>query len=384
MDSPVSIRGAMRQLAQDHSLVVETARRDLEAASLRLAFASGDEALDPTTARDEFVAVAHDCMHAITTLLQILDAPRSIYYESLDREACNGAHDDAAVRFCSIMHNSCQYITAADRQMLLTRQAITEYSAISPEIVNGQLAVMTADLLESARRLTQLASALTAIGCDDSRDEIASPTARELATAIIISFERFAMKLDAEAEASKYRLRMNGIVNEIVPRFKRSLTKRGDQGEVLTGKEVLITVCIRAASDEVWRDGTQLRIPSSFFDGLDNAIGNSHKYAGSGGGARINVDVWIERDGRLTATVADNGFGMPEAAARRLYRKRMTSTSGGTGSGSYDCAQRIRKAGGDIRVSRNAVRPTVANNFDHGVSTIITLPAEAVVSPRKG
>ncbi len=372
---PSPLKLFIRELARDRGLEVRECQKILEGFAAQQDKARAIITTNPRAASCRLVAVAQGCATQISVMLEIWETALKAYDENDSALQVSGS-DSVAGRFRDLCHTHGRFIKETRQLVPRIASALIDYSMLDSTVANQMIAMMADDLCQRARILCQVTTAFLSIADDfddGQTDDILALKKSLIATTLIASFERFAVKLDQEAEADKARLRLNGLVNELVAKFRKSLSGDGCTGEVLTQKKVLIRVCVRA-DDLVGRDAV-VEISGAVMDGINNAIGNSHKYAG-GVGSRIDVTVVIDRHGGLTATVRDNGIGMSRSVARSLYRKRMKSSSGGTGSGSYDCAQRIRAAGGSIGVTRNESLPSRANGCDHGVTTTITAPGK--------
>lgn len=117
-----------------------------------------------------------------------------------------------------------------------------------------------------------------------------------------------------------------------------------------------------------------LTIPRSFFTGLSNVITNALKFVDPTTG-RITIDIGIDTiDYQLRAVVADNGSGMTEETASKLYKESVKSYSCGLGRGAMMTAIDISADGGSICLVKNISRPTKEALFDRGTATALTVP----------
>jgi signal transduction histidine kinase len=104
---------------------------------------------------------------------------------------------------------------------------------------------------------------------------------------------------------------------------------------------------------------------------IRNLLSNAIKYTHPGGEIKITSK---ETDGSIEITVSDNGVGMDEGKAGRLFKEeefhkssRGTSNEKGTGLGLVLCKEFVEKNGGEIRVQSQP---------DHGSRFSFTLPKQ--------
>ncbi|WP_336338855.1 hybrid sensor histidine kinase/response regulator [Haloarcula brevis] len=85
---------------------------------------------------------------------------------------------------------------------------------------------------------------------------------------------------------------------------------------------------------------------------LDDVFGNLFLNAVEHGGPDVTIDVTTAvEDGVVTVCIADDGDGVPDSEARRIFeRGEKGSESGGTGFGLYFVDTMVRSYGGDIWV----------------------------------
>lgn len=183
---------------------------------------------------------------------------------------------------------------------------------------------------------------------------------REMSEQIILSAERMSLQIDELMKLSRVGERLGAP--ERVDLAAAAAQVLADLGPRIRAAGAHVRV--EGALPEAWGNPTLLR------EALQNLVENAIKY-GDPAGSRVQISAEPRPAGRLALIVEDNGPGVPEADAARIFRlfERLArdKRADGVGAGLAIVRRIVEVHGGEARVERGQRLP--------GARFVLDLPA---------